>query len=255
MTCSGRRIIAGVTPHHRMKTKLEIRPLATPEEMARVAAREWIGLLKRRGDLSIPFGVALSGGRIARSFYEATAAAVQGAEDFEAVHFFWADERCVPPSSGENNFAIAQEELFAPLKIGAENIHRIRGEADPAYAVREAEAEICRILPLSEKGQPILDLVFLGMGEDGHVASLFPEEEVSAVQDERVYRRVRATKPPPERITLGYQPLIEAREVWVLASGRGKTEALQRLEAGDERLPICRVVSRRAKTIVFREAP
>jgi 6-phosphogluconolactonase len=232
---------------------LHLRPLGTPEEIAQTAARDLVGLLKGRGDLSIPFGLALSGGRIARTFYEAICVLAK-TSDFENVHFFWADERCVPPSDPENNYATARQYLLEPLRIQEETIHRIRGDVDPKYAVEEAEAELCRLMPLTEMGQPILDGVILGMGEDGHVASLFPAEPLAMVDDARVYRKVIATKPPPDRITLGYQPIIVAKEVWVLASGRAKAEALERVSNGDQALPLARVVARRTGTIVYHEA-
>jgi 6-phosphogluconolactonase len=237
-----------------MTANLQLRPLPTAEEIASTAARDLVGLLKRRGDLSIPFGIALSGGRIARTFYQAIVA-IGKPDDFANVHFFWADERCVPTSDPENNYSIARASLFQPLRVPEENIHRIRGEVDPKYAVEEAEAEICRLMPLTESGQPILDLVILGMGEDGHIASLFPQEGPEMIKDPRVYRKVIATKPPPARITLGYQPILVAREVWVLASGSSKAQALDRLRRGDQTLPLARVVAHRPNTIVFHEAP
>ncbi len=231
---------------------LQLRPLGTPEEIARAAGRELVGVLKRRGDLSVPFGIALSGGRIAQTFYEAICAMAK-TDDFANVHFFWADERCVPPSDPENNYLTARQFLFQPLRISEENIHRIRGEVDHKYAVEEAEAELCRLMPLTEQGQPVLDVVILGMGEDGHVASLFPQEPIELVADRRVYRKVTATKPPPDRITLGYQPLIVAKEVWVLASGRGKAETLKEVQKGNQDLPLARLIAHRTVTTLYSE--
>lgn len=237
-----------------MKQNLQVRHLPTPEELAQAAAAELLGLLVRRPDAHAPFGIALSGGRIAQPFYRQIVAGAKGRGGlFEEVHFFWADERCVAPRRPDNNYAVAQAELFYPLDIAVQNIHRIRGEVDERYAVDEAEAELCRLMPLDETGQPILDLVILGMGEDGHVASLFPEEGPEWVGDRRVYRAVTATKPPPRRITLGYQPILVAREAWVLASGIGKLPAYRALVAGDERLPIARVISGRSHTLIFQD--
>jgi len=236
-----------------MTPNLYLRPFATPEEIARTAALEFIGLLRRRGEVASPFGIALSGGRIARTFYQALTTVPPKPNDFINVRFFWADERCVPPTDPENNYTVARQFLFEPLRIPVENVHRIRGETDPTYAVEEAEAEICRLMPLTDSGQPILDLIILGMGEDGHVASLFPQENAAMADDPRVYRKVTATKPPLERITLGYQPIIAAKEVWVLVSGRGKAEALERVKKGDEALPLARVIARRTHTTLFHE--
>jgi 6-phosphogluconolactonase len=227
--------------------------LPTPEALAERAAADLIGLLLRRADLSRNFGIALSGGRIAKTFYDALVRLSKGRQPFDSVHFFWADERCVPPSDPENNYVTAREHLFQPLAIPEENIHRIRGEIDLAFAVREAEAELCRLMPLSAAGQPVLDLVILGMGEDGHVASLFPAEDARLVEDDRVYRHVMAAKPPPSRITLGYQPILAAREVWALISGSGKAAAFARLQQGDQALPISRVAARRAAMTVYHD--
>ena len=237
-----------------MKAKLQLQHLATPEELAKAAASKLVGLLKRRSDLRQPFGIALSGGRIAQPFYDCIVKLVQESPtSLDDVHFFWADERCVPALSPESNYSTAWKHLLEPLCVPQPNIHRILADRDISFAVSEAEAELCRIMPLQSNGQPILDLVILGMGEDGHVASLFPEENAEFVQDERVYRHVIATKPPPNRITIGYQPILAAREVWVLASGIGKVSAFRDLLAGDERLPIARVASGRQHTLVFQD--
>lgn len=239
-----------------MKPKLQRRPLPTAEAIAREAAIGFLGLLLRRPDPGAPFGLALSGGRIASTFYAAIVAAAAGrAIPFDSVHFFWADERCVPPSDPENNYAIARQHLFAPLQVPEVNIHRILAEADRTFAVEQAEAEICRILPLSSAGQPVLDLVILGLGEDGHIASLFPGEPEQTCSDPKVFRRVLASKPPPERITLGYPALIAARDVWVLASGAGKRKVLEQLVQGDRSLPISRLAAARSETVIFHDAP
>ena len=196
--------------------------------------------------------VALSGGRISQHFF---AAVVEGARrgkiSFASVHFFWADERCVPPDDAESNFRVARELLLAPLKIADDRIHRIRGEASPDFAAAEAEAEICRIAPLTDHGQPVLDLVFLGMGEDGHVASLFPGEPESVMTSPAVYRAVTATKPPPRRITLGYAAIAAARQVWVLASGAGKEVALRDSLDPAGQTPLARVIKARLRTRIL----
>ena len=96
----------------------------------------------------------------------------------------------------------------------------------------------------------MIDLVFLGMGEDSHVASLFPGD-TEAVQSRAVYRAVIGPKPPPRRITLGYPALAAAREVWVLASGAGKAGALRDSLAKDGDTPLARVLQSRDKTEIL----
>jgi 6-phosphogluconolactonase len=225
----------------------------TPEELAASAASELQGLLHRRLP-TVPFGIALSGGRIASKFYDAVVAALRPwPGSITNVHFFWADERCVPPDHPENNYATARRHLFDPLTIPPENIHRIRGEVDCAYAVQEAEAELCRLMPLNDSGQPVLNLIVLGMGEDGHVASLFPDEPDELVRSSAVYRRVRAVKPPPDRVTLGYAPIAAAKEVWMLVSGAGKKGIFEKIQEPDAIIPARRVISSRAQTSIFED--
>jgi 6-phosphogluconolactonase len=233
--------------------KTQVRFFSSPEDLARAAAIELHGLLQRR-NTTAPFGIALSGGRIAKPFCaELVNACIKSPPSLEEVHFFCADERCVPPADAESNFHLARTNLFEPLKIPPGQVHRILGETDPPSAVNQAEAEICRIMPLNDDGQPILDLVILGMGEDGHVASLFPGESEELVKSSEIFRFVTAVKPPPKRVTLGYAPILVATEVWILISGAGKKDAFERLIRGDETLPVTRIVQRRQKTSIFED--
>ena len=196
--------------------------------------------------------VALSGGRIAKDFFSAVARlAPEHGQSLTHVHFFWADERCVPPTDAESNYRIASELLFQPLAFAAANIHRVRGEDEPEAAARAAEAELRRLAPTSAAGQPVLDLVLPGMGEDGHVASLFPGEPEAVISSPAVYRVVTASKPPPRRITLGYAALAAAREVWVLASGAGKEAALRESLSPTGQTPLARLLRSRERTRIF----
>ena len=190
--------------------------------LAQTVANDWLSELKAANRKGEPQFVALSGGRIARRFFTSVAGMAKArTASFTRVHFFWADERCVPPTDPESNFALANEHLLEPLKIAPSNVHRIRGELNPVQAIAVATAELSQLVPCTVAGQPILDIIFLGMGEDGHVASLFPGEPEEAKVGGSVYRAVAATKPPPRRITIGYGTIAVAREVWVLASGVG----------------------------------
>ena len=196
--------------------------------------------------------IAISGGRIAKDFFTSVARVAQERGQSPAhVHFFWADERCVPPDHAESNYRSAAELLFTPLDLPPQNLHRIRGEVEPEGAAREAEAELRRFATTSAADQPVLDLVLLGMGEDGHIASLFPGESEEVMQTPAVYRAVTASKPPPRRITLGYAAIAAAREVWVLASGAGKEAALRESLSPDGTTPLARVLRGRERTCIF----
>lgn len=226
---------------------------ASDADLARAAAAAWLNDIAARPASPRPHCVALSGGRITLKFFAALLEATGGSGTaLASVEFFWADERCVPPSDRESSFGAADKFFFQPLAIAPARIHRIRGEEMPEFAARQAEAEICRIAPLNPDAQPMLDLILLGMGEDGHVASLFPGEPASESQNRTAYRVVRdAPKPPPVRITLGYAAIQAAEQVWVLASGPGKEAALAESLRPRGKTPLARVLEAHPRTSVF----
>ncbi len=222
------------------------------DEVAQAVASAWLDEVANAASAGRAVHIAVSGGRIAgRLFAEFCRTATARGAALDHLHFFWADERCVPPDDAESNFRVACEQLLAPLGIVQDRIHRIQGELAPDAAAREAEAEIRRIAPLAAEGQPVLDLVLLGLGEDGHVASLFPGEPAAVASNPAVYRAVTAIKPPPRRVTLGYGVIAAAREVWVLVSGSGKEGALRESLRPEGRTPLARVLRSRTRTRVF----
>jgi 6-phosphogluconolactonase len=240
--------------------KFELISFATADELARAVAGKWLDEIATAERAAKLHCVALSGGRIAQKFF---ASAVELAKTSSIgdgdtpslpknVHFFWADERCVPPDDQESNFRLANELLFLPLKISKSQIHRIRGELPPEAAAAQAASEISAITPLNKNSQPVLDLIFLGMGEDGHVASLFPGKNEAAGSENAVYRAVKnSPKPPPNRVTLGYAAIVAARQVWVLVSGAGKKGALRESLDANGYTPLARVTQFRTQTIIF----
>jgi 6-phosphogluconolactonase len=235
---------------------LELIRFADDVELARAAAGQWTSQLESRANASRPYCVALSGGRIARRFFEAVVGQARTRRlPLNSIEFFWGDERCVPPTDSESNFAAARELLLEPLAILPERIHRVRGEDAPNSAAAQAEADLRRIAPIDGASQPVFDLIFLGLGEDGHVASLFPGESEEVIAKVQVYRSVIATKPPPHRITLGYWTIAAAKQVWVLASGPGKENALRDSLAPGGRTPLARVLRLRRHTRIFTDIP
>lgn len=229
----------------------------TPADLAKEAARQWLEELREHSTKSnnTPYTVALSGGRITKGFFQELVAQVREnsaglGRVFDRVHFFWADERCVPPTDPESNYAMARELLFEPLNIPEDRIHRLRGEGLEKEALQEAVSAICRLAPMAN-GQPVLDMIFLGMGENGHIASLFPEESEQEMKNPAIYRAVTTVKPPPRRMTLGYEAIAAAREVWVLVSGKGKEEALKMSLPPTVSTPLGRVISLRKQTTIY----
>lgn len=182
------------------------------EAVARAAAGRVVGLAR-----AIPanrrFRIGLSGGRTPRRLYQLLATRLEA----DRVELLFADERAVPPDSEDSNYRLVQETLLAALPVPAERVHRMRGElADLEVAAREYE-------PLLE---PPLDLLVLGIGEDGHVASLFPGSPLIEERSRRVAAVLDSPKPPARRLTITPRVIVEAGTVMVLAIGAAKAGAV-----------------------------
>ncbi|MDB6058900.1 MAG: pgl [Verrucomicrobiales bacterium] len=238
----------GITTHRRLKTRIT-KIYATDTEVAQAAASEWLDLLLANKSMT----VALSGGRIAKTFFQQVVAQSKfRSAEFANVDFFWADERCVPPTDPESNFYLANEHLLQPLKIGQQKIHRLKGELDPIVAVNQANEEISRTVSSKSNSVPVLDLVILGMGEDGHVASMFPNTSEAIAQTAAPYVHVAdSPKPPPNRLSLSYATIAAAKQVWVLACGSGKQDALQQSISPSGTTPLARVLKSRSSIQIF----
>lgn len=222
------------------------------KSLATAAATAWIQAVTEAGRNGRPHFVALSGGRIVRDFYQIVVGqALPQNVDFAHVHFFWGDERCVPPDDADSNFGVAQALLFEPLGIKTSQIHRIQGERPPTEAAATINRDAFRLLPHDAAGRPIFDLIFLGLGEDAHVASLFPDAPPEVVEAEGPFLPVIGPKPPPQRITLSYRMIAAAQAVWVLASGTGKEKAMADSLATNSSTPLGRVIAGRASTRLF----
>ena len=238
----------------------ELISFASVGELARAVAGKWLDEIAEANRGGKSHYVALSGGRIAQNFFAATVEQIKirkigdgNMPSFPAnVHFFWVDERCVPPTDPESNFRLAKEFLFTPLGISGDRIHRIHGELPPDAAAAQAAAELSRIVPLNAGNQPVLDLIFLGMGEDGHVASLFPNAPAEIVNSTKPFLAVEdSPKPPLKRISMSYAVIAAAKQVWVLASGAGKEAALRESLGPNGHTPLAQVVLSRSRIKIF----
>ena len=225
----------------------ELFSFAGADELARAAASAWLDEIEMANRPGKPYCVALSGGRIMQRFFTATVEqARQRPVSFTNVHFFWADERCVPPADPDSNYKLANELFLLPLNIPAKNIHRLRGEDSPADAVSQAEAELGRTAPKNQNHRPELDLVILGMGEDGHIASQFPNADPKTLNSPAPFLAVKnSPKPPPGRISLSYTAIADARQVWAMVSGAGKEAAFRESIKPAGQTPVARVIQSR----------
>jgi 6-phosphogluconolactonase len=209
--------------------------LAAAEEFARAAA----SACAARG----AFRVALAGGTTPRAMYEALAdkrGPWRGSVPWEKVHVFFGDERVVPPDSRLSNAWMAKEALLRHVPIPDAQVHRMRGETpDPERAAEEYEEIVRQSFRLGDKERPRFDLALLGMGEDGHTASLFPGSR-ELDEKERLAIATVAPVEPSHRITLTLPVFNAASEVILLVTGAGKGPAFARVRAGDP-LPAARV--------------
>ncbi|MFQ5471357.1 MAG: 6-phosphogluconolactonase [Dehalococcoidia bacterium] len=185
-----------------------------------------------------PRTIVLAGGSTPRQMYERWARA-----DFpwSDVHIFFGDERCVPPDDAASNFRMARESLLSKVST---NVHRMPGESCDTEAY---ETELRRMFA---EGGPSFDLVLLGLGEDGHTASLFPGDPALEVTDRWV---VRVERPDFERLTLTLPVLSAARVAMFLVTGAAKRTALRQLLDRDD-IPAARVSAERVIVIADRAA-
>lgn len=186
--------------------------------------------------------VGLTGGNTARRVYEALGQAeVRGDLDVKRINFYQGDERPVPASSPDSNWGMAEQAFLDPAGVPAENRHRMNGEAaDLHQAAGEYEAVLCGRLPRNGD-LPAFDLLLLGVGADGHVASLFPGTAAM-----REMGRLVVANPVPEiqttRLTITLPMINAARAVWLLVSGVHKAETVRRaVELRDQALPVVHV--------------
>ena len=180
--------------------------------------------------------IALAGGRTPRAVYERLAADGAPAIDWRRVHVAFGDERLVPPDHADSNYGMARAALFDRVLLPASQIHRIEGERGSAAEAADAyAADLARAFGLAPDAWPVFDLVLLGMGPDGHTASLFPGTAALAV-DDRLAAAARAPAPPLYRVTLTYPVLNAARAVILLVTGADKAEAV--VHAFDEAVPL-----------------
>jgi len=192
------------------------------------------------------FTVALTGGSTVPTYYPSLRGA---AVDWSRVDVLFGDERAVGPAHPDSNHRANREALLDAVAIPADRVHRIEGElADPAEAARRYAGVLADLAGTP----PVIDLVHLGVGPDGHVASLFPGHPALDETDRTVVAVADAPKPPPRRITLTMPVLIAARELWLFATGDNKT-AVFREAANDPRspLPLARVLRAAPSIVVF----
>jgi 6-phosphogluconolactonase len=232
-------------------TRLTVIPDA--QAAAEFAASEIARVLREALDRRGVAHLALAGGDTPRPAYRMLASLL---EDWGAVELWYGDERCVEPDDPESNHRLVAEALRAHIVGVAPREHRMRGELGPEVAAQEYAGELrAGVAPAEKDGVPALDVALLGIGEDGHTASLFPDHpEVNDSSGALCLPVRNSPKPPPERVTLSLPVLRAARYSLLLVVGSAKAEALGATLAGggrgpDQRVPASLLASERLHVV------
>ncbi len=205
---------------------MKVRVFATPQATAEEAARDFAEAARQAVSQQGAFHAALSGGSTPKLMY---AALRELDVPWQGVHLYFSDERTVGPADEQSNYHTAKVGLLDFVNVPAGQIHRIEGERDPA----EAAADYAALLP------PQLDLVLLGMGDDGHTASLFP-----GTRGLELGGRVIANEVPQQRtwrVSFTFDEINAARQRWLLVTGAAKAPVLAQVERGAGQYPVERV--------------
>ncbi len=182
--------------------------------------------IKNKKDAS-KITVALSGGSTPKKIFNYFANDYKDKINWNNIKFFFGDERCVPPNNVESNFKMANENLFKPLKISTENIFRIRGEESPANEIKRYE-EVLKKELLKKDNIPQFDIVFLGIGKDGHTASIFPNQ-IELFKSKNFCEVAIHPVSKQKRITITGSIINNAKAVVFIVLGTGKSKIIQEL--------------------------
>src|SRR5258708_30575674 len=204
------------------------RVLSTPAATARAAAQFFSDVVSKAASDRGVARIAISGGVTPKSMFELLA---DPAEPFlkqvpwDRIELYWVDERCVPPDHPESNYRMTRETLLSKVPLPAERVHRMEGELEPEVAAARYESTIRNSFKLEGAETPNFDLILLGMGDDGHTASLFPHTE-ALNEISHIVVPNHVLQKDTWRITLTWPVINQGREVAFLIEGAGKTQVL-----------------------------
>ena len=203
--------------------------------LARDAARRFVTLARKALTARGRFAVALAGGSTPRDLYTLLATPEFATQvDWTRVHFFWGDERAVPPDHPDNNYRMAREALLSKISVPDPNVHRIHAELGPDDAAHEYESELRNFFQFQNPPAylPSFDLILLGLGTDGHTASLFPHTRVLD-ETERWVAAVFVEKLGTHRITLTVPVINAAKNIVWLVAGADKADIVRAVLRGE----------------------
>jgi 6-phosphogluconolactonase len=221
-----------------MLGKPEIIITDDPTQLAETAADIFTSTAKDCVTQTKFFTVAISGGSTPRHMHRLLAKEPYSSGiPWKKIHIFWVDERCVPMDDPASNYGLAKKDFLERISIPLEQIHPMPGTVPPEEGAKRYQDEMERFFQNGQEDFPVFDLIFLGMGKDGHTASLFPGAK-SPSESDRWVIAVKGGNPNVYRLTLTYDVLNRAKKVYFLVSGKEKAPIVRTvLEDKDAHLP------------------
>jgi 6-phosphogluconolactonase len=236
---------------------VEYRVSEDPVALSHAAAQHFLDCARTAVGSRGTARLAISGGSTPKATFKLLADPAQpyrAQMPWEKLEIFWVDERCLPPDQPDSNYHMTRENLLDHVPIPADQIHRIYGELDPEEAAAKYESELRNHFRLEGAQGPVFDMLALGMGDDGHTASLFPHTEAL----HEMMRLAVANHVPQQkhswRITLTWPVIVEARDVFFLIAGKDKADSLHRVLQGaydPEALPSQLIQPRSGKLLML----
>jgi 6-phosphogluconolactonase len=218
-----------IIKHFKMNPNLHI--FKTPEELADEFAGQLMSWIENHSGKA--FHLAISGGKTPDLLFSVLAEKYADSILWQNVHFWWVDERMVSPDDPESNFGVANKLLFSKIKLPEENIHRIKGENAPKVEALSYSTQIREKLPMSD-GWPIFDLILLGMGDDGHTASIFPNQ-IHLLNSKLICEVAVHPQIGQKRITLTGKVINRASKVCFLVTGANKADRMAEIWENQEK--------------------
>ncbi|MBA4322115.1 MAG: 6-phosphogluconolactonase [Odoribacter sp.] len=217
------------TTDNQLNTSIKI--FQTPYDLAEKFAEELVIMINESTNKK-PFTIALSGGATPELLFSILGDHFSNSVSWEFVHFFWGDERCVPPDDPASNYGITKRAFLDKIKSPSANIHRIMGESHPTEEA-ERYSQVIREFTVQRKGFPMFDLIILGIGEDGHTASIFPGSNKLFIS-EKICEAVIHPVTFQRRITITGMVINNACKVVFLVTGKNKAKIISSIIKGPE---------------------
>jgi 6-phosphogluconolactonase len=205
--------------------KEDLHIFKSPQDLASKFADQLMNWIENHSGKA--FHLAISGGKTPDHLFSVLASKYADSPLWEKTHFWWVDERMVPPDHPESNFGVANRLIFSKISIPKENIHRIKGENVPEAEALSYSAQIQKSLCLSN-GWPVFDLILLGIGDDGHTASIFPNQ-MELLASEKIGEVTVHPISGQKRVTLTGKVINNANRICFLVTGKEKANRLKEI--------------------------